>query len=266
MIMVINRTQEDSRAWEKVAPDYINFSRRERSSYLKHLIYESLHRHIFQFADGLKNKEVLDAGCGEGRLSRLLADHGARVTGIDVSKTMVGEAKKIEEQEGKNINYFVHDITQPLNLAKIPRLYDVVISNLVLFNIRDLDSTVRNISRATKDGGLFIFSIVHPCFNSNKYQRFNLRFIKRHGGKIIFDIRKSYKDSHFFKVDYRFTKELVSFYHRPIEDYFQVLSANKLYVSGLVEPTLSLNDIYDEKTYHQHYLPKFLVIRSQKFS
>lgn len=264
--MVANRANEDSNIWEKLAPNYIDFSRKERSSYLKHLIYESLHRLILQFSDGIQNKTVLDAGCGEGRLSRLLADHGAKVTGVDVSRTMIQEGKRIEEQEKKGIEYFVQDLTKPIKLYQKNKKYDIVISNLVLFNIRDLNTVVKNISRVTKENGLFIFSIVHPCFNSNKYQRFNLRFIQKHGGKIIYEVRKSYKDCHSFKVDYRFTKERVSFYHRPIEDYFRCLNDNKFYVSGLSEPTLRLSEIYDEKTYHQHYLPKFLVIKSFKLS
>jgi SAM-dependent methyltransferase len=37
---------------------------------------------------------VLDAGCGTGRMSRYLADRGARVTGIDLSPGMVAMARR----------------------------------------------------------------------------------------------------------------------------------------------------------------------------
>ncbi|HET9108355.1 MAG TPA: class I SAM-dependent methyltransferase [Steroidobacteraceae bacterium] len=38
--------------------------------------------------------KVLDVGCGIGRWSRLLASRGARVTGVDLSPTMIAEAER----------------------------------------------------------------------------------------------------------------------------------------------------------------------------
>ncbi len=40
--------------------------------------------------DGL---DVLDAGCGEGYMSRLLAERGARASGIDLSDSLIDYAK-----------------------------------------------------------------------------------------------------------------------------------------------------------------------------
>src|ERR1700732_1480074 len=37
---------------------------------------------------------VLDVGCGVGRWSRLLAARGAQVTGVDLSPTMIHEARR----------------------------------------------------------------------------------------------------------------------------------------------------------------------------
>src|ERR1700736_6426623 len=37
---------------------------------------------------------VLDVGCGVGRWSRLLAARGAQVTGVDLSPTMIDEARR----------------------------------------------------------------------------------------------------------------------------------------------------------------------------
>src|SRR6266699_1372752 len=55
---------------------------------------------------------VLDAGCGEGYLSRILAHRGANVTGIDISTRLV-EIGRAKDPEGQ-ITYQVADLSQPL--------------------------------------------------------------------------------------------------------------------------------------------------------
>src|SRR5215475_7226163 len=43
---------------------------------------------------------VLDVGCGVGRWSRLLAARGAHVTGVDLSPTMIDQARRRAVIEG----------------------------------------------------------------------------------------------------------------------------------------------------------------------
>src|SRR5260370_42684577 len=43
---------------------------------------------FLEFAGDLSGKTVLDAGCGEGHNTRMLARHGARMTGVDLSAKM----------------------------------------------------------------------------------------------------------------------------------------------------------------------------------
>lgn len=46
----------------------------------------------------VKHKRVLDAGCGYGFYSILLAKRGAMVTGIDISEKMIALAKNNAEK------------------------------------------------------------------------------------------------------------------------------------------------------------------------
>ena len=41
--------------------------------------------HLLALLGDVSGRRVLDAGCGEGYLARILAARGARVTGIDLS-------------------------------------------------------------------------------------------------------------------------------------------------------------------------------------
>ncbi len=45
--------------------------------------------HILTLLGDVAGLDVLDAGCGEGYLSRILAARGARVTGVELSPRLV---------------------------------------------------------------------------------------------------------------------------------------------------------------------------------
>jgi 2-polyprenyl-3-methyl-5-hydroxy-6-metoxy-1,4-benzoquinol methylase len=62
--------------------------------------------------DGLT---ILDAGCGEGYLSRVLASRSAKVTGIDVSPRLIQIAR--EKDPDGAIEYRVGDLSKPLPVA-----------------------------------------------------------------------------------------------------------------------------------------------------
>ena len=55
---------------------------------------------------------TLDAGCGEGYVSRILARHGAQVTGLDSAASLI-EIARAKDPEG-SIVYQVADLSQPL--------------------------------------------------------------------------------------------------------------------------------------------------------
>ena len=59
----------------------------------------------------IEGRRVLDAGCGEGYLARVLAARGARVTGIDLSARLIALARA--RDPGGTIDYQVADLSQP---------------------------------------------------------------------------------------------------------------------------------------------------------
>src|SRR5689334_15743533 len=55
---------------------------------------------------GDRRARALDFGCGTGRLTQALADHYARVAGVDVSPTMIDLANA-HNRHGKRVKYSI---------------------------------------------------------------------------------------------------------------------------------------------------------------
>src|SRR5262247_1106113 len=60
---------------------------------------------FLDFVGDLRGRDVLDAGCGEGYNTRLLAGAGARLTGIDLSERMIELATAEERRAPLGIRY-----------------------------------------------------------------------------------------------------------------------------------------------------------------
>jgi 2-polyprenyl-3-methyl-5-hydroxy-6-metoxy-1,4-benzoquinol methylase len=55
---------------------------------------------MLSFAGDLAGLHVLDAGCGSGYLSVMLAARAASVKGVDASENMIHEARRMAKEKG----------------------------------------------------------------------------------------------------------------------------------------------------------------------
>jgi 2-polyprenyl-3-methyl-5-hydroxy-6-metoxy-1,4-benzoquinol methylase len=101
---------------------------------------------------------VLDAGCGEGYLSRLLAQRGARVTGIDISPQLVEQARA-KDPEG-TITYQVADLSQPLPAYQAH--FDLVASYFVLNDVYDYQGFLTTLGAVLKPAGRLVLFLNNP--------------------------------------------------------------------------------------------------------
>jgi 2-polyprenyl-3-methyl-5-hydroxy-6-metoxy-1,4-benzoquinol methylase len=188
---------------------------------------------LFPLIGDVQKKKILDAGCGNGYLCRLLAKKGARVTGIDLSGKLIEIAMRYEEKNPLGIRYEQANLA---NLARFPSAYyDMVISVYVLCDVRDCREAVSEIARVLKPGGRFIFLIEHPCFSWHT------------GGweRVPADSERT-EDCLYFKVDDYFKRGTLESqwgglpvllgFHRPLSDYFYFLQENRFLVRNLIEP------------------------------
>ncbi|HZP80175.1 MAG TPA: class I SAM-dependent methyltransferase [Chthonomonadaceae bacterium] len=116
------------------------------------------------FLGEVAGQRLCDLGCGQGRVARYLADRGASVTGIDLSAKLLEIARRHEETDPRGITYLHADARSLDNVAD--SAFDGVICHLALMDIPDLPPTLRTVARILRPGGRFVFSILHPCYNT----------------------------------------------------------------------------------------------------
>src|SRR5919202_121145 len=105
--------------------------------------------HLLALLGDVRGRRVLDAGCGEGYLARILAARGARVTGIDLSPRLIALARA--KDTAGAIEYRVADLSAPLP-ADAGR-FDAIASYLVLNDMEDYRGFATTVGQLLTPGG-----------------------------------------------------------------------------------------------------------------
>jgi len=164
---------------------------------------------LFAIIGKVKNKTILDAGCGTGRISLHLLKKGAKVHGIDIGPNMIKNAKMKTEQYKNRCEFKL------ASLYKIPyqkNSFDIVVSNLVLSHIKNLDKVVNEMTRVLKPNGVMVISDMHP-----------FAMVLGAGTSYVQD-KKAYRIKNYIHM---------------FEDFIKVLNKNKLKLVEVREPKIS---------------------------
>ncbi len=99
--------------------------------------------------------QILDVCCGSGHVTRELARRNYRVTGVDVSEGLLSIAKN----ELPQVDWQKQDVRS----MHLSQTYDAALSTFDSLNhiltIEDLEDVFRNVRRALKPEGLFVFDM-----------------------------------------------------------------------------------------------------------
>jgi ubiquinone/menaquinone biosynthesis C-methylase UbiE len=210
--------------------------------------------HVFDMLGDVNGKRILDVGCGEGYMCRILSNKGAMVTGVDVSKDMILEAKR----KGEGPIYFINKAQSLKNIESKSK--DIAISVLVFNSFKtdkDWGDALKEIKRVLVGNGRFILAVAHPFeriiplkTNFVKY----LKYVQDYWGnspipKYLFDINKN--------------SFLVNNYNRNFEFILNTLIKNGFTIKKIKEPKL---DPKDKKTIRlfgeEDKKPSYLLIES----
>ena len=108
---------------------------------------------------GLKDKRVVDIGCGGGLLSEGMAGLGARVTGIDLSEKALGVARLHLLETGRQVDY--RHVSAEALAAEMPATFDAVTCLEMLEHVPDPASSVKACADLVRSGGQVFLSTIN---------------------------------------------------------------------------------------------------------
>jgi len=209
-----------------------NWSRQQPSS----LSDYTARPHVMALCEPLAGKAVLDLGCGEGYCSRMLAQRGARVQGLDLSPRMIELARTAEQAQPLGIRYDTADAaTVDLGEASVDLVVAVFLFNYL--DVAQMRRTMANVHRMLRPGGSFVFAVPHPAFAFMRRESAP-PFYFDVGGAGYYSARDSLFGGRIWKRDG--TALDVQLVHKTLEDYFAGLrDAGFSAMPGVTELTVT---------------------------
>ncbi|XVQ09916.1 class I SAM-dependent methyltransferase [Spirillospora sp. CA-255316] len=141
--------------WEANAEYWVKIIREGRDRYRTELTDAAVLDAIGPCA-GLR---VLDAGCGEGYLSRTLSAKGAEVVGVDAAQGLIDAARA--HPDGGAVSYHRAGVdAMPVADAS----FDLVVCNHLFSHLQDPADAIGEFARVLRSGGRLVVLTLHPCF------------------------------------------------------------------------------------------------------
>src|SRR5436190_15788383 len=195
---------------------------------------------------------LVDLGCGEGRLPRILDHRGYRVVGVDGSPGMIGHA--VAADPGGR--YVVADAARlPLRSG----CSDIVTAYMTLHDFDDMPGAVREAARVLEPHGRLCFAVVHPINSAGGFPT--------REPDAVFEIAGSYFDERRYRYDSDRDGITMAFhsFHRPLEAYARALEEAGLLIEVLREPAVSAERLpLDPGEARWRRMPLFLFGRAVK--
>ena len=168
---------------------------------------------------------VLDIGCGDGQISRLLARAGATVTGVDPTWNQVRVAA--ERSGGPQYARAAADAL-PFPDAS----FDAAVACLVFEHIDAVDAAIAEVARVVRPGGRFSFFLNHPLLQTP-----GSGWIDDH----MIDPPEQYWRIGPYLVESESVEQVeigvyIRFIHRPLSRYLNTLAEHGLVLERMIEP------------------------------
>lgn len=203
----------------------------------------------------LRNKAVLDLGCGFGWHCRYAREQQAsRVVGVDISEKMLRKAREMTDDP---LITYVNSPIEDVELEEAE--FDVVISSLALHYVESFKAVCSNVFHGLQWGGAFVFSVEHPIYTCRSEQDW---CYDEEGHPLHWPV------DHYAREGVRetsFLTENVIKYHRTLATYINDLIQTGFCITAVKEPMPSDETIRTIPEWeHENRRPMFMIIAAEK--
>lgn len=233
---------EKEKEWQKNADFWIKIIRENLDPF--RLVVTN--KAILESLKGKGNLKILDAGCGEGYLCRILTKLGHKVFGIDFCPKLIEAARDLERKKPLGIKYFVADFRKT-NLPSSH--FDVILSHQTINEINNPEKAFEEFARILKKRGRLIMLFLHPCFEIDSKKYFQKAKIK----KPYYLVSGIKSPSPYFYL------------HLPLSEWTELLSREGFLIRKIKEPRPPLELLKKNNWWRKNFKkPLFILIEAIK--
>lgn len=230
--------------WTEAAQDWIGQDQAVRTGMLDSWMLDAL--------GNVRGKRALDIGCGEGRFSRLLAELGAEVAGVDLTEPLIERARYLAVGGD---TYVVGDAENLIGIAD--ESFDIAVSYIVLVDLLDYRASIKAAYRVLKPGGRFIVCNIHPMRSAVPYGWVNLA-----GRKLFYAVDRYWDEG---PRDFPWWGKNFVNMHRTLSSYVNAFVESGFVLEGMEEPVPSEQQIVENPSFDDEFrAPNFVVFRLGK--
>ncbi len=213
--------------WDKIAPTWVEDRLNQPDLNHRYIIIPE----VLKLLGVNSGEKVLDFACGEGNIARVLAKQGVLVTGIDPSK-MIDYAIELEKEDNFGIEYLKSDSLDSF----LDNTFDKAVCNMAFMDIPLIKPIMSEIHRVLKPGGIFVFSITHPCFNIPVLNPVKFPWDSERNEDRVYMVDNYYNSQ---PSIYEYNGKKLQYFHRTISQYTKYCVNAGFSIEAIEEPTLS---------------------------
>ena len=227
--------------WDDNAAFWDNHVGEEGNVFARTLVYPTAER-LLEPQPGWR---VLEIACANGNFARRIAPQVAQVLATDISPQMIEIARGRTPATTANVEFRTLDAADPDALAALGgQVFDAAVCNMAIMDMPAIEPMLAALRRLLKPGGRFVFTTMHPCFNSGGITR--MVETSDEGGvlRTIYSVKSNHYHTpkYFLGLAAAHQPRPQYYFHRSFSDLFAPCFANGFVLDALEEPAFREGD------------------------